>query len=223
MFDNDQEEVQRGIDLCRVQGVVFGEQPFAGAAPRDVTLLNRHRRTIQQAFLQPAEQRDWGEDVLGTAVLAVGDRMTVRAESGCRADLRIVFDSNAAEERRDIDICAATVIALRPGWTVADRLDAADAGDKQDPPSLAVRLRNAAGLPIIAVHADPIGAAARGPNRLGASVLGAGESRALSWPAPTGAAAGEPCRADLVAVYSDGIEQRIPGVDLCGGAEVEMN
>lgn len=257
VYDDDSDEVQRGIDLCVVQGVVFGDRVAAEAAPRRVALLNRHGRTIQQAFLSPAESRDWGEDVLGSAVLPVGGRFEAQAISGCRADLRIVFEGNAAEERREIDICAATTIALRPGWTVAERLDEAE--DKAEapvsptpaqaataavpatpgaqatraapaapaaatPPAApregGLRLRNAAPIPVVELYADPPGASARGPDRLGTAVLGAGESMALAPPPDLPAA--DRCHADLTAVFRDGRELRLAGRDLCAAGEVVL-
>ena len=118
---NDREEVREGVDLCAVQGVVFGERP--DEPPRRVVLANNHGRTVRQAFLAPTKIGEWGEDALGTAVLPPGARYEATFEGGgCHADLRVVFDTEAAEERRGIDICAETVISLRPGWTLDERL-----------------------------------------------------------------------------------------------------
>ena len=232
---NDREEVRDGVDLCAVQGVVFGERP--DEAPRRVVLLNNHGRTVRQAFLAPTKTGEWGEDTLGTAVLAPGARYEATFEGGCHADLRVVFDTEAAEERRGIDICADTVVALRPGWTVNERLGPPDGGEpaataapaKPEPvaaaaapraPSGAVRLRNAAAVPLIALHADPIGAG-RGPDRLGRAALGAGESMEFAPPddLPPGS---ERCLADLTAVFGDGRELRLPARDICAGGEVVL-
>jgi hypothetical protein len=323
VYDDDREEVQRNLDLCVVQGVVFGDAATPDAAPRQVTLVNQHRRVIQQAFLSPAESRDWGDDVLGTEVLPVGGRFEARAISGCRADLRIIFDSNAAEERREIDICANTTITLRPGWTVEDRLDVGTGENKAAEPAAApspgaappadgaaapaapalspahaapaaapsaapaapapepfpapaapapvpspapaapaaaplpapvapaappspaaapaaplppasaapaavppqaqagpLRLRNAAGLPVVELYVDPPGTTARGPDRLGAGVLGAGQVLELA--PPSDLPASDRCRADLTAVLRDGREVRLPAQDLCAGGEVAL-
>jgi hypothetical protein len=230
VFEDGRAEVQRNVDLCVVQGVVFGDQPVADAGLRRITLVNRHRRTIQQAYISPKESQDWGEDLLGTGVLRVDDSVEIETESGCRADLRIVFDSTAAEERRDIDICAVRSITLRPGWTVEDTLeDAAGAGT---PPAAALpgppragrlRLRNAAPLPVIELYADPPGAATRGPDRLGTAVLAAGHSFDLTPPEESAAAtAAERCRADITAVFRDGREVTLPGRDLCASEELVL-
>lgn len=231
---NDREEVRDGVDLCAVQGVVFGERP--DEAPRRVVLLNNHARTVRQAFLAPTKTGEWGEDTLGTAVLAPGARYEATFEGGCHADLRVVFDTEAAEERRGIDICADTVVALRPGWTVVERLGPPPAREegpaappaKPEPAAAAapkastgaVRLRNAAASPLVALHADPIGAP-RGPDRLGRAALGAGESMDFAPPddLPPGPAH---CLADLTAVFDDGRELRLPARDICAGGEVVL-
>ncbi len=121
VYDERRTEVLRNIDLCRVQGVVLGEGAAAAARPpRRLTVANGHRRTVQQLFLSPSESQDWGEDALGADRLAQGAERVLEAEPGasCKADLRIVFDTGAAEERRDIDLCAEDRVVLRPGWTV---------------------------------------------------------------------------------------------------------
>lgn len=207
VYEDGREEVRRGLDLCVVQGVVFGERPSADAPPRRVTLVNLHRRAVRQAFLSPAEAEDWGEDALGGAALPGGARREVTMEEGggCRADLRIVFDTGAAEERRGIDLCAIVAIVLRPGWTVEESLGGG------------IRLRNAAGEPVVALHADPPGTP-RGVDRLGGAVLGPGEGLDLAPPADLPEDAR--CRADLTAVFRDGRELRLPALDLCAGEEV---
>lgn len=223
VFEDDREEVQRNLDLCAIQAIGFGMPVVTEGGPRRVTLVNGFGHTIQQVFLSPAESRDWGEDGLGDAVLAPGARQAVSLEGGCRADLRIVFETSAAEERRDIDICAVTTIALRPGWTLDERLAApAEAEAARPPPQPgSIRLRNAAGLPVVELYADPPGAALRGPDRLGRTVLGAGESMDFAPPddLPEGPAR---CRADLLAVFRDGRELRLPAADLCAGQEMVL-
>ncbi len=222
VFDDDREEVRRGVDLCAAPAQAFGLSvvPPEGAVVHRVTLVNGFGHAVQQVFLSPAESQDWGADALGDAVLASGTRQEVTMTGSCWADLRIVFGTSAAEERRGIDICADHTIALRPGWTLADRLG--PAAEAAPPPPGSIRLRNAAALPVVELYADPVGAAARGPDRLGRSVLGAGESLDFTPPddLPPGAAR---CQADLVAVFRDGRELRLPTTDLCAGQELVLH
>lgn len=220
---NNREEARNGVDLCAVQGVVFGERP--DEPPRRFVLLNAHGRTVRQAFVVPAKSGEWGEDVLGAAVIAPGARYEAALEGGCHADLRVVFDTEAAEERRGIDVCAETLVALRPGWTLAERLGPPPEPDPATAAAApkaggAIRLRNAASVPLVSLYADPIGAG-RGPDRLGCPALGAGESMEFAPPEdlPPGPAR---CLADLTAVFGDGRELRLPARDICAGGEVVL-
>jgi len=213
VFEDNREEVQSNQDVCTASGFAFGGAP-AGPA-RTLSLTNEYPRIIQQVFLSDTAAQDWGADALGSEVLAPGATQEVRMEGGCRADLRIVFDTSAAEERRDIDICANPSIALRPGWVIEEFTPAAAA-----PASGGfIRLRNATRLPVVELYADPAGAA-RGADRLGAGVLGAGE--VMEFQAPQDLPPASRCLADLTAVFRDGRELRLPATGLCDGAEVVL-
>ncbi len=118
IYEDDREEVQRRVNLCETRQVAF-----LGAAPgqeRRLSLQNRHVRTVQEIYLSPVDSDDWGNDALGSTALAVGGEAVVTMTGGCQADLRIVFDNRAAEERRALDICGITSLVLRPGWTTDD-------------------------------------------------------------------------------------------------------
>jgi hypothetical protein len=214
VFEDNREEVQRGLDLCTQRTAGFGMPVIAEGGARRLTLVNGFSRTVREAYLSPADEDDWGEDALGDQVIAPGGRQTVTLEGGCQADLRIVFDNDAAEERRDIDVCALGTIALRPGWTVDELTAPAPAA--KDPQPGSIRLRNAGGLPVVELYADPPGSK-RGEDRLGHTVLGAGE--AMDFAPPGGP---DDCQADLVAVFRDGRELALPGTDLCAGREVVL-
>ena len=214
VFEDSREEVQRGLDLCARHQVAFGVPVVGEGGARRVTLVNGFGRTVREAYLSPADSDDWGEDALEDEVIAPGARRALAMEGGCRADLRIVFDNDSAEERRDIDICALGTVALRPGWTV-DEL-AAPAEEAKEPQPGSIRLRNAAGLPVVELYADPPGGK-RGEDRLGHTVLGAGEAMDFAPPGGPGE-----CRADLVAVFRDGREVALPDTDLCAGRELVL-
>ncbi|MDT8263552.1 hypothetical protein RQ832_09865, partial [Roseomonas sp. DSM 102946] len=132
-----------------------------------------------------------------------------------------VFPNGAAEERREVDLCAETLIVFRPGWTVAARLDA---GLAEPPPPRpgSLRLRNAARVPVVQLYVDAprkedaAGEPERGPDRLGRNVLGVGETLDLAPPEP-GA-----CAARLLAVLRDGTEIRRDAIDLCSGQELAL-
>ncbi len=227
VYENDREELQPGLDLCRAQQVeLSGPGPAVPGELHRLLLVNGYRRTIAQVFLIAPDPDDWGEDQLGDATLAPGARQEVSVTSGCTVDLRIVFDSDAAEERRGIDLCASSLVLLRPGWVVAERLDAeeplvaAAAAPGGGALVAGVRLRNRSTMPIVELYVSRPGSAP-GTDRLGSAVIAAGGVLDFTPPAELGQGA-DRCRADLTAVFRDGRALRLPGFDLCSGEEVPL-
>lgn len=216
VYEDDAEETKTGVDLCANREIAFDGSGAPRPPERRVSLVNRHAAMVQEVYLSAPTEEDWGPDRLGEEVLPRGARREVSARlRDCEADIRIVFeDRRAAEERAGINLCEVAVIVLRPGWTLADRLDEGEPQDTGPRPG-SLRLRNAAEVPVAELYADPPGAP-RGPDRLGRTVLGVGET--LDFAPPDG---GE-CVADLVAVFRDGRELRLPGTDLCAGVELVL-
>jgi len=125
-------EERRGVDLCRTHQLTF-DASAATAAPgigvaHSITLMNRSVRPIQQVFISPAEANQWGEDRIDQGSISVADRRAVSWQGGCNVDLRVVFDNRAAEERRGVDLCAISHLAIEPGWTTADTLPGSKVG-----------------------------------------------------------------------------------------------
>jgi len=216
VYDDEAEEVKPGVDLCAMREIAFDGSGAPRPPERRVTLVNRHGALIQEVYLSGTAETEWGPDRLGDDVLPRGERRTVVIRlRDCEADLRIVFqDRRAAEERAGIDLCQTPVIVLAPGWTLAERLDEGEAPETGPRPG-SIRLRNASDVPIAELYADPPGAP-RGPDRLGRTVLGAGET--LDFAPPEGV----PCRADLTVIFRDGREVALPGTDLCAGVELVL-
>ncbi|MEO3475598.1 hypothetical protein AAFN86_27340 [Roseomonas sp. CAU 1739] len=216
VYEDDAEEVKQGVDLCRNRDVVFDGSGAPRPPERRVTLVNRHGAAVQEVYISGSAEEDWGPDRLGEEVLPRGQRIEVSARlRECEADLRIVFEERrAAEERAAINLCETPVIVLRPGWTLADRLDADEPQDTGPRPG-SVRLRNSADVPVAELYAYPAGGE-RGPDRLGRTVLGVGETLDFAPPEGTG------CQAELAVVFRDGREVILTGMDLCAGVELVL-
>ncbi len=217
VFEDDAEEVKQGIDLCTTREVAFDGSGAPRPPERRVTLVNRHGAPIQEVYLSGTSEEDWGPDRLGEEVLPRGQRREVSARlRDCEADLRIVFEERrAAEERSGINLCETATIVLRPGWTLADRLDEGEEPADSGPRPGSVRLRNVGEVPVAELYADAPGSA-RGVDRLGRTVLGVNET--LDFAPPEGT----PCLVDLVAVFRDGREMILAGTDICAGVELEL-
>jgi hypothetical protein len=216
VYEDDAEEVKQGIDLCSLREVVFDGSGAPRPPERRITLVNRHGAAVQEVYLSGSAEEDWGPDRLGEEVLPQGGRAEVAARlRDCEADLRVVFEERrAAEERASINLCENPVIVLRPGWTLAERIDEDDAQDSGPRPG-SVRLRNSAAVPVAELYAYPAGQD-RGPDRLGRTVLGVGETLDFAPPEEAG------CQADLMAVFRDGREVVLTGLDLCAGVELVL-
>lgn len=216
VYEDDGQETKQAVDLCATREVAFDGSGAPRPPERRVTLVNRHGATVQEVYLSGAMAEEWGPDLLGEEVLPRGARREVGARlRECEADLRIVFDERrAAEERAGVNLCQTAVIVLRPGWTLAERLDEGEAPDTGPRPG-SVRLRNAGAVPVVELYADPPGAP-RGADRLGRTVLGVGESLDFAPPEEAG------CLADLTAVFRDGRDVSLPRTDLCAGVEVVL-
>ena len=216
VYEDDAEEVRQGVDLCTTREVVFDGSGAPRAPERRVTLVNRHGAAVQEVYLSGSAEDDWGPDRLGDDPLPRGQRREVAARlRECEADLRIVFEERrAAEERASINLCENPVIVLRPGWTVVETLDQDEQQDGGPRPG-SVRLRNRAEVPVAELYAYPPGGE-RGPDRLGRTVLGVGETLDFEPPEGTG------CLAELMVVFRDGREVILTGLDLCAGEELVL-
>lgn len=113
VFADGRAEEREAVDLCAAQRA--GEE-IAFGAPRRLALTHAHARPVREVYLSSVEDPDWGPDRLEGRPLAPGERREIAAETGCRADLRVVFDNGNAEEARGLDICARPALTLRPGW-----------------------------------------------------------------------------------------------------------
>lgn len=217
VYADDREEVRQRQDLCASRAIAFDRSGVPRQPRRSLVLLNRHLATVQEVYVSPSTESDWGPDRLGQALLAVGSEATAELEGGCEVDIRVIFPNGGAEERREVDICETTRIVLRPGWVLADRLEEEGAVPPMEriAASGGLRLRNAGPLPIVEVYAAPPGTP-RGEDRLGADILPIGETLEVGPPDA------DACAADLVVVFRDGREVTRPGVDLCTGEEIEV-
>ena len=217
VYEDDAAEEKRDVDVCHEPRVRFDGSGIPRPPDVPFTLVNRHAAPIAEFYASAATDSDWGPNRLA-APLDRGGQQRLTAAVDCVADLRAVFPNGAAEERREVDLCATGVVVLRPGWTVAARLDEG-APDLPPPRPGSLRLRNRGSVPVVQLYLGAPGAApdaAPGPDRLGRNVLGAGETLDLQPPEP-GA-----CAASLRAVFRDGTEIRRDPIDLCSGTEVPL-
>ncbi|QYU67057.1 hypothetical protein J4558_19170 [Leptolyngbya sp. 15MV] len=71
-------------------------------------LVNRSGQTINEIYVSPVSETNWGRDWLGADVLPNGRAFPVRIapRAGCQQDVRVVFADGRHEERRNVNTCA---------------------------------------------------------------------------------------------------------------------
>jgi hypothetical protein len=180
------------------------------APPPGITIANWSPRAIREIYVSPASADDWGRERLEGRQVAVGDDIWLGYGGACRADVRVVFDNEGAEERRGLDLCRHPFIGVRPGWTTSDDL----AGTI--PPGL-VLIRNRSGRTIARLYLfdEAVG---KGSDRLGPDVLPDGLDINVLLPR-----AGR-CDFSLEAVFlgDQEAETRYSGIDLCRAHEITI-
>jgi hypothetical protein len=214
IYDDASREQQLGHDACLDRQVVFtgaGAQlpPSVLGAQHQVTLLNLSPRAIQQIFISPAEASQWGDDLLPNRSISVGDSVEVTYHGACAADLRVVFENRAAEERRGLDLCETPAITIRPGWTTADTVPG--------PAAQHIQITNHSGHALVGFYLRPEHGDAPGHDLLGGAGLANGKSIQLLF-GPAGA-----CRFTAHAVFAGTTLPRdVAGLDLCADPAITL-
>ncbi len=122
VYDDATREEIRAVNLCRIRMLtVDGSKATPPPLPSEtVTLVNASRLPIQQLFISPPDAAQWGDDLLATAGLSVGEQRDITYQGTCEADVRVVFTNRAAEERRGLNLCMRVNLKITPGWTTAE-------------------------------------------------------------------------------------------------------
>ncbi len=101
VYADGRPEERRGLDTCRVDALAFpqsaADQPFPG------------RTEVTSLFLSPSADQCWGLDRLGDESVPAGGTRVIRLPPGtCAYDVRVVFATGRAMERRGLNLCAVT-------------------------------------------------------------------------------------------------------------------
>ncbi len=80
---------------------------------RDISIVNDTGETIMYLYWSNVAANDWGEDRLGSGVLAAGLNWNVTvddASGACRFDFKARLASGREIERRNVDVCAVYTV-----------------------------------------------------------------------------------------------------------------
>ena len=165
------------------------------------SLLNRGGQAINEIYVSPVSEPNWGRDLLGAEVLPAGRAFPVRVapRAGCRQDVRVVYADGRPEERRNVDTCAVTQLVF-PASAAASR----GAADGTNP---SFNLVNHGGLAIREVYVSSARNETWGQQRL-VQPLQPGAHLPVSLPA-------NDCVNDIRVVWNDGRREDRRQVDTC--------
>ncbi len=216
IYEDLSHEERRGLDLCHIHAMTLdgsaairANELFAVA--RAIRLDNRGPRAIRQVFVSSASADQWGDDLAPPGAIPPGTVGGLVYRGGCVADLRLVYDNRAAEERRGIDLCAMPALIVRPGWTTEDT-------PPTPLPPGAIMLINRTARTVTALRLRPEEpAGAPSDDLLGAAVLPPGHRLVVAFDRAS------QCRfVARTAFGGDQEEMEQGGVDLCGDPEVTL-
>jgi len=81
----------------------------------DFTLVNKTGVDIDEVYLSPTNDDEWGEDVMGKDILKSGDKVDITfssAETECNWDLKIIDEDKDEIEWTKLNLCTANEITL---------------------------------------------------------------------------------------------------------------
>lgn len=78
-------------------------------------LNNRSGQTINEVYVSSSQVSNWGQDLLGTNVLASGRTLNIRLPNGqCVNDIKMVFANGRTLERMRVNTCNITDYNIDP-------------------------------------------------------------------------------------------------------------
>lgn len=81
----------------------------------DFTLVNKTGLDINEVYLSPTSDSEWGEDVMGKDILKNGEKVDITfssAETDCNWDLKIVDEDDDDIIWTKLNLCTANEITL---------------------------------------------------------------------------------------------------------------
>ncbi|WP_439572760.1 S1 family peptidase [Phreatobacter sp.] len=226
VFDNNQENVTNGVDLCENrEHVVSGPALATGRGDRkqrpdvragrpvivEMAVVNEGANPIESLFISSSRLSTWGDDMLNGSRIAVGARYVARVERDdqCNFDFRIVYQGGREERRMRHNICERRELAF--GGPNAFRIDGGGPDNGRR-----VVLTNSGRTVVREVFLTPTRDTHWGDDRLGRETMAARFRLELRLPEEGG------CNWDLRVVYEGGQSMERRDQDLCANPELAI-
>ncbi len=171
-----------------------GQQQQQQAGPA-FTLRNEGSRTLREFYASPPSDSGWGDDRLGSDMIAPGQtfRLQLPRGAGCVQDLRAVYDDDSSVERRGVNICQERTQAFRNAE-----------------PDAEVTVVNGHARTLFQLYFRPQqGGDDWGPDRLGNGTVDPGARETIRF------TSGGTCQFDVRIVFDNDSAEERKGVNLC--------
>jgi hypothetical protein len=193
---------RRGLLDRRILAALFGLLLLALpgiAAAQDASfyVVNRTGRTINMVQVSAASDSNWGTDLLGNNVLPSGNRLRVYPRQ-CVNDIKITYDNNQAEERRNVNTCTLQEVVF--GGSAAPQRQQLTGAD--------FRIWNRSGRTIHEIRVSSSNNNSWGADRLGSQTLPPGRFWTIRQ-SETG------CSFDLQVIFADGGKFERRNINAC--------
>jgi len=87
----------------------------AEAGDQDFTLVNKTGYDIAQVYASPVKSDTWGEDIMGSDILADGASVKItfaHEASACHWDLKVVYTDKETAVWRSVNLCKVSKITV---------------------------------------------------------------------------------------------------------------
>ncbi len=95
--------------------LVIAAPQASNAGEQDFTLVNKTGVEINALYVSPADQKEWGEDILGKDTLPAGETTDIEfdpEEEAAKWDLRIEDKQGNSIEWTDLDLTEISKVTL---------------------------------------------------------------------------------------------------------------
>ena len=190
-----------GVAVLLALAGLVGAARAQDAQGTDFYIVNSSPVTIEQAYVSPTGDRNWGRDRLNGATIARGDSFLIRdtIQDGCQGDVRVVFEGGVQVERRNQNFCRVNRMYF-----------SAPARPNRRTQNLDITLRNESDAQIDGIFITRAGEREWGRNWLGANEAIEGKGRKR-----IGVGADLGCQIDVRASYHGGNNVEFYNENIC--------
>jgi hypothetical protein len=171
-----------------------------------VTVVNKSKQAINELYVAPANDADWGDDRLGDDTLDIGGTIRVRLgrTRECGFDIHIVYEDGSKENSLNTNVCRTHQVLFDGSNAVAP------------PPgeAHAIVIANQSARPIQMVFISPAQSNDWGDDRLADDSISVGGTKSVTYRGD--------CVADLRIVFDNRSAEERKGLNLCDTPRISI-